>query len=899
MAETDLAQLRFLFDAIVDLPEAERAAHLATLITDPDLRKRVLRLARSSDGHTSRATQVARQLSGIVEGISGTEVSVGDTLGAWKLIGQIGSGGMGAVFLAERGDGHFEQRAAIKVLQGVPSAAALAYLSSERQILATLSHPNIARLFDGGATPKGRPYLVMEYVDGVALDAHVRAGQLSTTATLRLFVRICEAVVFAHARLIVHCDLKPSNILVDASGRPVLLDFGIARLLEQRSTESTPSAGRAYTPRYASPELSSGAPIGIAADVYSLGVILAELLGDRVDRDLAAIIAKASAALPGDRYASVALLALDIERYLDRRPLSARAPQWHYTLGLLLRRRWLAFAVGSVFLTTVAVFSTRLLQERDRAVVAEATSRREAETAKAVSGFMQDLFRGADLEAGGARDTTALSLVDRGRERIDTELATQPATQSDLLVVLARVYANLGEPVQAEAMYRRALGIERGFKPQRAENLVLLLSELAELLCERNRHAEAEPLAREAMASSTAVSSAQPSAQLMAMSAMAKVENGLMHFDAADALLTRILAQRQSLGDPEHELAITWSMMGENASQRGDNERALKEFRRSAEALTRQLGASHPRTLDARQAVAVALARTEQLDQAEALLRDVLKRRLALHGERSSKVSSVQSELAYLLTQKGQYIESAVLNEQVLAHDAAVEGAQSPVYARTLNNLAFAYQNMGDADRCVAAFKQSLAIRIATLPAGDLAIARAQNNLARFLMWLGRTDEAKPLVDAALAIRSTSLPPEHEERNESLISSMEWSRRHGDLEGARRRWSEIEPHLASVHIYTRLEAQRTRAWLAVSEQHPGTLALIRVYIDGLRKELGAQHPSILRGRVAEMEMLETFGEHAAARTLAKELQARFLALPKAYPAHSVFHQRVRRVAEAV
>ena len=895
MAEDDLPRLRELFEAVVDLADAQRPARLDALTPDADVRAQVLRLARASDAHTSRATRLARKLPGMIEEGAAPEVAAGDVLGAWKLIRLVGSGGMGAVFLAERRDGHYEQRAALKVLQGVPSPAALEHLARERQILATLSHPNIARLFDGGATPQGRPYLVMEYVEGVALDSYVRERRLSRTATLRLFVQVCEALAFAHAQLIVHCDLKPSNILVDANGRPVLLDFGIARLLE---ADANATAGtRAYTPRYASPEQAAGEAVGTATDIFSLGRVLGELLGEPADADLAAIVAKACAPQPAQRYASAALLALDIERKLEHRPVSARAPSWHYRSARLLRRRWLAFVVGAAFLATVGVFAVRLLAERDRALAAETQSRTEADTARAVSGFLQDLFRGADLEAGGARDTTALALVVRARERIDRELATQPATQSDLLTVLARVYFNLGEPVQAEATYRKALAVERALPAPRAESLVTLLSELALLLAERDRHAEGEPLAQEATTLAETIATRAPRARLTALAAQAKINTGLMKFDAADATLERRLQLQTALGEDEGALATTWSIQGENALQRGDNERALAAFQRTAAALTRQLGHDDPRSLDALQAVGVTLGHLERRDEAEATLREVLKSRLALHGERSSKVSSVQGELAYLLTQKGQYIESAALTEDVLAHDAVVEGEQSPVYARTLNNLAFAYQNMGDAERCVAAFKRSLAIRIATLPAGDLSIARAQNNLARFLMWLGRTQEAKPLVDGALAIRSASLPPEHEERIESLISATEWARRNGDFDAARGLWAQIDPHLATLPIYGRLEAYRTHAWLAVSLHQADARELIALYIDGLRKELGAAHPSILRGRVAEAEMLDALGDHAQARALALALQAEFKALPGAYPPTSVFHERVRRIAE--
>ena len=212
-----------------------------------------------------------------------TELDEGDRLGAWRLVRRLAKGGMGAVYLAERADGHFEQRAAIKLIRGVPSAEMLVHFTRERQILATLQHPNIARLLDGGATPAGQPYLVMEYVEGEPIDAYCKAHALPLDARLALFEEVCAAVQFAHQRLIVHCDLKPSNVLVRADGTPVLLDFGIAQALDRRRGPSSVEAGY-FTPGYASPEQLRGEAVATATDVYSLGLILFELIAGRKAR---------------------------------------------------------------------------------------------------------------------------------------------------------------------------------------------------------------------------------------------------------------------------------------------------------------------------------------------------------------------------------------------------------------------------------------------------------------------------------------------------------------------------------------------------------------------------------------------------------------------------------------
>ena len=249
---------------------------------------------------------------------------------------------MGSVFLAERHDGHFQQRAAVKFLRGLPHSEALALFTRERQLLASLTHPNIARLLDGGATPQGQPYLVMEYVEGCHIDEHCRRGGLGVRAILVLFLTACNAVASAHRQMVIHCDLKPSNLLVDGHGRPVLLDFGIARLAEQvgadgagegpgeeRKEESSPPG---FTPRYASPEQRAHARVSTASDVYSLGVLLGELLVDAADRgrlsalrrrELAAIVERARREDPAERYPTVDALTADLRSFLDQRPVRA------------------------------------------------------------------------------------------------------------------------------------------------------------------------------------------------------------------------------------------------------------------------------------------------------------------------------------------------------------------------------------------------------------------------------------------------------------------------------------------------------------------------------------------------------------------------------------------------
>jgi len=906
---------RDLFDLVVDLPEAERETRLRAESDDDALIARVLRLAAASDLKTSRASKASRHVENLIHETLIPSVAPGQMFGVWKLVEEIGRGGMGAVYRVERNDGHFRQHAALKVLSGLPTPEALARLASERQILASLSHPNIARLIDGGATEEGQPWLVMEQVDGVPLDVFLAASKPSRARFLTLFLEICDTVSFAHARLVVHCDLKPSNILVTPEGRPVLLDFGIAQLLahpaepdDNPKVESDPIPTDAaappplntpspHTPRYASPEQRAGGRIGTGTDVHALGRILAECIDRSAPAALHAIAACASAPDPTLRYASVDRLSLDLRRCMAHQPVDALPLNVLQRTGLLMRRRWPVFVSLSILAIITALFTVQVVRERDRALLAETRARQESEAARATNTFLLDLFRGADPESGGGRQVTALSLVDQSKELLDRRLEGQPELRITMLDVLSGVYLSLGEPDQAESLLTRALAEEAALANSRPEQRAGLKVHYARLLAHRLRHAEAERPARDALALIRAIDPIPPDLEMDSLAALADVEAGLQHAQAAAALLDELSRLQERHGVPIHERAMTTYAIGTNWMESGDAQKALPFLEDAARVITTHYGDQHPRTLQARQSIGVVYGRLERLDEAEVILRDVLARQLSIHGERSNRVASVQRELAYLLMQQGHYIESARFTEEVLAHDAAVEGAKSPAYARTLNNLAFAQMNMGDVERAVTGFRSSIELRQATLPPGDLAIARAQNNLARLLISLGRLDEAEPLVTEALASRSAHLPVGAEERLESLLSMMEWSRRRGDIDRAGAIWAEVEPHLANVHAYTQLEGARGRAWLAVSRKEPDARALIDGYISRLKATMGNTNPAILRGEVAQAEMYSAFGLRAEALNLAQRLQRDFRALPDAYPPGNLFEKRLAVVIQ--
>ncbi|HMS01867.1 MAG TPA: serine/threonine-protein kinase, partial [Gemmatimonadaceae bacterium] len=385
MADARWHRIEALFHGALAQPEAAREAWLDAQEEDAALRAEVQRLL-AADAQLEQAPLLDAAVQAAARDLVASETPrpLDTRLGPWRLLHELGRGGMGVVWLAERADGAYDARVAIKQLRStLASDDLMRRFRTERQILADLDHPNIARLVDGGTAPDGTPYLAMEYVPGATITAWADAQALDLTARLQLFLRVCDGVAYAHRALVVHRDLKPSNILVTPDGVPKLVDFGIAKLLDATSADDTADL-RPMTPAYASPEQVRGERLTVATDVFSLGVVLYELLtgaqpfreaGDdassarqrilttepplpsrivsgearvpsrRVDAaqlvgDLDTIVQTALRKDPGERYASVERLADDLRRHLDGRPLLARpAPPWYVLRKFVGRHR--------------------------------------------------------------------------------------------------------------------------------------------------------------------------------------------------------------------------------------------------------------------------------------------------------------------------------------------------------------------------------------------------------------------------------------------------------------------------------------------------------------------------------------------------------------------------------
>ncbi|MEM8933917.1 MAG: serine/threonine-protein kinase, partial [Acidobacteriota bacterium] len=439
----------------------------------------------------------------------------GDRVGAYRLIEKLGEGGMGTVYLAERDDGAFERRVAVKVLRaGLWDEHARRRFDVERRILATLDHPGIARLLDGGTTSNGAPFVVMERVDGEPIDRFCQRRRLSAAARVDLVITVCDAVAAAHRNLIVHRDLKPSNVLVDAEGHPKLLDFGIAKILDPDRAAALGAAGdttgwrRALTPNYASPEQLRGEPITVATDVYLLGILLYELLTGEVphrlqgrplsdaaadltrqppeppsrrrrtlqaasatteavdstapleiDPDLDLITLKALRRDPTERYSSVEALAADLRRLRDGLPIEARIGNRRYRLGKFVARHRgaVAAAVAAILMLTLfAVDRAVQVDRRQEALLRAETSLARSESLRE---FVEGLFWIADPAVAKGATLTVTEALDRGEAKLGRSTATQPSVRASMHALIGRIRYDLGQMDAAPEHLEQALAL--------------------------------------------------------------------------------------------------------------------------------------------------------------------------------------------------------------------------------------------------------------------------------------------------------------------------------------------------------------------------------------------------------------------------------------------------------
>ncbi|HYE96558.1 MAG TPA: serine/threonine-protein kinase [Rubricoccaceae bacterium] len=792
-------RLKALLDEALSHPVEARPAFLEEAASeDPALAEEVRALAAAHD-----AADASDALTAALPAEAPPD-HTGRRIGPWRIEGLLGHGGMGAVYRAARADGQFEQAAALKLVRGGPELAPR--FRVERQLLARLEHPGIARLLDGGTDDEGRPYFAMELVDGVPLTAYAEAHALSVEDRLRLFVGVCEAVAYAHRHLVVHRDLKPSNVLVTPEGRVKLLDFGIARLLDAPETEGlTQTLTAPMTPEYAAPEQVRGGPVTTATDVYALGVLLFELLTgqrpyhfrtrtpseiervvcetepdrpsavvartpetaghlppQRLRGDLDTICLKALAKEPERRYASAEALADDVGRYLDGEPVEARPATAAYRARKFVGRHRVgvtaaAFAVFALVVgLTAALWQGRLAaRERDRA-------RSEAAKAEQVAAFLQDLFAAADASEGG-REVRVADVLGEAGARL-AALEGQPDVEAAARTALGRVYQSLGLYGEAGPHLERALALRRRLHGDRSPEAAGARTALASLHYHAGAMDDAEPLYRRATADLRA---APPDSS--ARAALAAALNGLATLlqdtgrDAeAGPLFREALALRRALDPASRETAETLNNLAVFLGSQGRFAEAVP-LHREVLALTRRFhGArAHAETAHALHNYGSALEETGRRAEAEPLYREALAMRRALYGEAHPAVAVAQTTLANLHWLEGRYAAAATLADSALTTARTTLPPDHPLVAYAQVVLGQALCDGGRPREGEPHLRAARAAREAALTARHWLVANTTSVLGGCLLAQRRYGEAEPLLRTGYARLLDDRGPAH------------------------------------------------------------------------------------------------------------------------------------------
>jgi eukaryotic-like serine/threonine-protein kinase len=710
------------------------------------------------------------------------EQLIGSLIGHYRITGILGSGGMGRVLLGERADDQFTHKVAIKLVRSeLVSKQVQSRLKIERQILAALDHPNIARLLDGG-THAGVPYIVMEYVDGKPIDVYCNERRLTIRQRLALFRIVCSAVHYAHQNLIVHRDLKPSNILVTTDGTPKLLDFGIAKLLDSRQLSQTMAVthidSRLMTPDHASPEQVRGEPVTTASDTYVLGVLLYELLTGRkpltvrperladleraiceqtpaplalglrsdsrlpqdfleelcsersssparlrkeLSGDLESIVAMALRKEPERRYSSVEQFSDDVARFLDGMPIVARGDTWAYRTHRFVARHPVGTAMSALAAVALTAFSIVMGVQAQR--IAD-----ERASAEQVSAFLVGMFEQADPEQSRGNEITVKELLDSASRRMSGDLQRQPGTKSKLLATLGTVYGALGNYEDAERSLRESLVLRR--QNLRFDDSAIADSEhrLAEVLIETNEFAEAERLLEAAVATNRKQFGSASPEVAQTLQTLARLRRKQERLDESASLYAQAVQILENATPKDYSALVSvlndWAVL---LDYRKDFAGSESTYRKALELGREHIGADHQFVGQSTLGLAVALAG------------------------------------------RGKYSEAQPYYAQAIDLYERIFGADHPQTVVALANYGSFLRRAGDHAEAEKVLRQTVEMQAHVSGANSVRTAYARVSLGLLLVETGRGEAAKREFEAALATYHAELPPDHQYIGAALL----------------------------------------------------------------------------------------------------------------------------------
>ena len=819
--------------AILKLPPEQRDARVdAACGTDQELHRQVEALlrARESAERKAAATVVALptgQTVAIPSAPAGEQA--GDRIGRYKLLEELGQGGMGTVWIAEQTE-PVHRKVALKVIKlGMDTKQVIARFEAERQALALMDHPNIAKVLDAGATETGRPYFVMERVKGISITDYCDQHNLSADERIGLFVQVCHAIQHAHQKGIIHRDIKPSNILValqDGVAMPKVIDFGIAKATAgQRLTEMTLHTALAEfigTPAYMSPEQAEVTTVDIdtRSDIYSLGVLLYELLTGKtpfdarrlvqagidgirriireeepprpstrlstltdeeqttaakcrhtdtpglfrlVRGDLDWVVMKCLEKDRARRYDTANGLAADLQRHLNNEPVAACPPSNLYRFQKLVRRNKLAFAaasaVAAALLLGLATSTWLLVKERESRRQADAAAQKSRQVAR----FLKDMLNGVGPSVALGRDTTMLrEILDKTAARVSKELAGQPEVEAELRNPIGLVYYDLGEYAKAEAMHRKTLSVRKMLLGNEHPDVAATLGNLAWALRSQGKLAEAETLAREALAMRKKLLGNEHLLVARALGTLAEILGRRGKLAEAETMQREALVMFRKLRGDEHPAVADSlnNLAGELAGQRKLDE-AETIYREALAMRKKLLGNKHPLVAGTLHNLAVVLMDQGKLAEAETMLREALAMQKKLLGNEHRDVAATLGTLGSVRMDQGNLAEAETMYREALAMFRKLLGDEHPDVAANLNNLAGVLTNQGKLAEAETMGREALAIFRKLLGNEHRDVAATLNTLAEVLERRGKLAEAETIYREALAMRKKLLGNEH------------------------------------------------------------------------------------------------------------------------------------------
>jgi len=877
-------RIQSLFDRFADVAEPDRSAQLAAQCADdPELRASVESLFKRDD---KRDDPLLDAIGAAAESLleDHRDRLIGTRVGAYRVVSILGHGGMSTVYRGERDNSQYQQTVAIKVLQhAVLHPRLRSRLHSERHILATLDHPSIARLIDSGELDDATPYLVMEYVDGESIDSYCDARTLFIRERIELFIEVCAAVHYAHRNLVVHRDIKASNILVSGEGAPKLLDFGVAKLLAPESLSHTLPVTRLQerilTPENAAPEQVLGRPITTATDVYALGVLLYQLLSGRspyrllsysqlqleraicmddparpsqmvvsklrgesdADRsrisdrrglspqrlqarlsgDLDAIVSMAMRKEPDRRYPSVEALADDLRRHLQGEPVRARHGDWRYNAAKFVRRHlFAAVIVGALFVGLAVIAGVTLWQNHRISLARDATAQ-ERDRAQQVSSFLVDVFSQADPYNAQGKEPTAKDLLDTGAEKISANANLQPEVRAQLLESIALAYRHQGQTERAIKLFEKAVSIRRELHPTNNRDLAAALANLARALADGGFFVSAEAYLQQAIE--------------------------LMQADDPDSLEAA-------------DILVQYGHLALNA--KSDPTRAHVLFSQALAIYRRLPGDQHVSIAAALSALSATAIWSGDFVVGEQYQRDALSIFRATVNRNHPDHAVALANLGYILTQRGKYAEAEQSLNEALEIERNVFGADDMGVASMEKDIGTLYGREGELRRAMDSTED--AVRIATKRLGAASYMRGYflGALAHLKLLANDLNGAQADVQEELAIFDKTLAKRHlyVASARYLLGEVYLRRRMlPDAEAQLRTAVDIDTALAGPDNWQTARSQASLAWILMQagKDAEGEPLLVAAQ-SRLQATVGPQHPDTQQ---ATARLVQYFREH--------------------------------------